>query len=66
MKTENLIALLAMGTEAIETNAATRRYGMAIGCELADATLLMATLLRVRPDLSDAAKLKMYDQRFMN
>lgn len=60
MKTENLITLLVTGTEAVEMHVTTRRYAMAIGIGLASATLLMATLLRVRPDLFEAARLPMF------
>jgi len=60
MKTDELIAMLASGTVAVEPRAVQRRYAVALGWGAFGATLLMATLLGVRPDLSAAAGLPMF------
>jgi hypothetical protein len=60
MKTEDLVNMLARGPEAAEPNAAARRYAIAMGWGAFAATLLMAVLLGVRPDLSEAALLPMF------
>src|SRR3990170_3013431 len=60
MKTDELISMLASGAEAVEPNALRRRYATALGWGAFGATLLMAILLGVRPDLSEAAWLPMF------
>lgn len=60
MKTDEVIAMLASGAGAVETDALQRRYLTALGWGAFGATLLMAVLLGVRPDLADAAWLPMF------
>ena len=60
MKTDELIAMLASGAAPVETNAGRRRLAMALGWGLFGATLLMAVLLGVRPDLARALRLPMF------
>ncbi len=60
MKTDELIAMLANGTDAVETGALQRRYVTALGWGAFGATLLMAIMLGVRPDLAEAAWLPMF------
>ncbi|HJS38590.1 MAG TPA: DUF1109 domain-containing protein [Burkholderiales bacterium] len=60
MKTEELVGMLATGLEAIEPHAAARRYAVALGWGACAATLMMAILLGVRPDLPEAARLPMF------
>jgi hypothetical protein len=57
MKTEELVALLAAGESAVDPHAAERRYAQAISIGLPLAGLLMATLLKLRPDLAEAVLL---------
>ena len=60
MKTDDLIGLLAQGAGAVEPNAVARRYGTALGWGAFGATLLMAIVLDVRPDLREAVLLPMF------
>lgn len=60
MKTDDLISLLATGADAVDQHVAARRFALAIGSGLAGAGLLMVTLLRIRPDLVEAASLPMF------
>ena len=60
MKTEELVGMLATGLDAVEPHAAARRHGIAMGWGAFAATLLMAILLGVRPDLPEAARLPMF------
>jgi hypothetical protein len=60
MKTDELVKMLATGLDAVEPNAAARRYATAMGWGAFAATLLMAVLLGVRPDLPEAARLPMF------
>lgn len=60
MKTDELIAMLASGAEAVEPHALRRRYALALGWGAFGTTLLMAILLGVRPDLAEAARLPMF------
>jgi hypothetical protein len=60
MKTDNLISMLANGAVAVEPNAMRRRYVAALGWGAFGATLLMAIMLGVRPDLPEAALLPMF------
>lgn len=60
MRTEELITMLASGAEAVEPDALRRRYATALGWGAFGATLLMAILLGVRPDLADAVRLPMF------
>lgn len=60
MKTDELIGLLAQGAGAVEPNAVARRYATALGWGAFGATLLMALVLGVRPDLREAALLPMF------
>ena len=60
MKTDELIGLLAQGAGAVEPNAVVRRYATALGWGAFGATLLMAIILGVRPDLRQAVLLPMF------
>ena len=60
MKTDELIAMLARGADAVEPDALRRRYATALGWGAFGATLLMAIMLGVRPDLGEAARLPMF------
>lgn len=60
MKTDELIAMLARGADAVEPDALRRRYSTALGWGAFGATLLMAIMLGVRPDLGEAARLPMF------
>ena len=60
MKTDDLISMLANGAVAVEPNALRRRYVAALGWGAFGATLLMAIMLGVRPDLAEAALLPMF------
>lgn len=57
MKTDELVALLAGGESAVKPHAVERRYAQALSFGLPLAGLLMATLLKLRPDLSEAVLL---------
>jgi hypothetical protein len=60
MKTDELLTILATGAGAVEPNAVGRRYAVALGWGAFGATLLMAILLGVRPDIDAAARLPMF------
>jgi hypothetical protein len=60
MKTDDLISLLANNAEAVEPHALRHRYLMALGWGAFGATLVMAIMLGVRPDLGSAALLPMF------
>lgn len=60
MKTDELILMLASGAEAVEPHALQRRFTIALGWGAFGATLLMAIMLGVRPDLSEAVRLPMF------
>lgn len=60
MKTDELVTLLATGAGAVESDAAARRYATALGWGAFGATLLMAIVLGVRPDIGAAARLPMF------
>lgn len=60
MKTGELVTLLATGAEAVEPDATVRRFTIALGWGAFGATLLMAILLGVRPDMGAAARLPMF------
>jgi hypothetical protein len=60
MRTDELVSMLAAGANAVEPHALQRRYALALGWGAFGATLLMAILLGVRPDLSEAARLPMF------
>lgn len=60
MKTDELIALLATGETAVEGSNLWQRYSAALGWGAFAATLMMAILLGVRPDLYEAARLPMF------
>ncbi len=60
MKTDELIAMLANGAEAVEPNVLRRRYATSLGWGALGTTLLMAILLGVRPDLAEATRLPMF------
>jgi hypothetical protein len=51
MKTDDLISLLARQAQPVDRRAPARRFGFALLCGLASATVLMAVFLGVRPDL---------------
>lgn len=60
MRTEDLIEMLAKGPVAVEPGMLARRYATALGWGAFGATLLMAVLLGVRPDIDQAARLPMF------
>ncbi len=60
MKTDELVTLLATGAGAVEPDTTARRYATALGWGAFGATLLMAVLLGVRPDIDAAARLPMF------
>jgi hypothetical protein len=60
MKTDELIAMLAEGAPPVQPDAGVRRLAMALGWGLFGATLLMALLLGVRPDLARALRVPMF------
>ncbi|MGH8727826.1 MAG: DUF1109 domain-containing protein [Burkholderiales bacterium] len=60
MRTDELISVLATGENAVEPYALQQRYAIALGWGAFGSTLLMAILLGVRPDLSEAARLQMF------
>ncbi|MBI5910769.1 MAG: DUF1109 domain-containing protein [Betaproteobacteria bacterium] len=60
MKTDDLVMMLAAGAGAVEPGATARRYAAALGWGAFGATLLMAIVLGVRPDLAEAARLPMF------
>ncbi|HUF82077.1 MAG TPA: DUF1109 domain-containing protein [Burkholderiales bacterium] len=60
MKTDELITMLASGAGAVDSGAVRHRYVAALGWGAFGATLLMAVLLGVRPDLAQAARLPMF------
>lgn len=60
MKTDELILMLASGAEAVEAHALQRRFMIALGWGAFGATLLMAIMLGVRSDLSEAVRLPMF------
>lgn len=65
MKTEELVALLATGTTAVDRGAAMRRITLALAVGGAGSTLLMAGLLGVRPTLPQDATLAMFWVKFV-
>ena len=60
MKTDELVTLLATGAGAAEPDATARRYLTALGWGAFGATLLMAILAPVRPDIDAVARLPMF------
>ena len=60
MKTDELVTMLATRAGAVDALSGVRRYAMAIGWGALGATLLMAILLGVRPDLAQAILLPMF------
>ena len=60
MRTDELVTMLAAGAGAVEPGATARRYTVALGWGAFGATLLMAIVLGVRPDLAEAARLPMF------
>ena len=60
MNTDELITILVSDAHAVETNAVQRRFALALGWGAFGATLLMAILLGVRPDIAEAALLPMF------
>ncbi|HET9664788.1 MAG TPA: DUF1109 domain-containing protein [Burkholderiales bacterium] len=60
MRTDELVSLLASGETAVDPRTLQRRYAIALGWGAFGATLLMALLLGVRPDLPEAARLPMF------
>jgi len=60
MKTDDLVAMLAAGAAPVEPGTTSRRYAAALGWGAFGATLLMAIVLGVRPDLADAVRLPMF------
>lgn len=60
MKTDDLVSLLATGVEPVERHAVGRRYAIAVGVGIVAAAVLLLSLLGVRPDLAEAARLPMF------
>ncbi len=60
MRTNDLITILATGANAVESNAATRRYAIAMGWGALGSVLLMALILGPRADLAEAILLPMF------
>jgi hypothetical protein len=60
MKTEELVKMLATGAGAVDAHAAQRRYALAIVAGGAASVLMLLSLLRVRPDLAEAALLPLF------
>lgn len=60
MKTDELIAMLASGADAVEPHALWRRYAFALGWGAFGTLLLMVITLGVRPDIAQAAQLPMF------
>jgi len=60
MKTDELVTMLATQAGSVEANTTARRYATALGWGAFGATLLMAILLGVRPDIEEAARLPMF------
>ncbi|MEO5764284.1 MAG: DUF1109 domain-containing protein [Casimicrobiaceae bacterium] len=60
MNTDELVALLVVRALPVEPNATARRYAVALGWGALGATLLMAILLGVRPDIRTAVALPMF------
>ncbi len=60
MKTDDLVGMLARGEPAVKPVAPGRRLALALGWGAFGATLLMAVLLGVRPDLPAALSLPMF------
>jgi len=55
MKTDELVTLLATGADPVDRHVAMRRYAIALSGGVVGAALLLSMLLRVRPDLAEAA-----------
>ena len=60
MKTDDLVSMLATGTDAVDAKAPTRRYVIAVGGAALVATVLMALWLDVRPTLARDAIVPMF------
>ena len=60
MRTDELVTVLATGVEPVESDPTARRYATALGWGAFGATLLMAILLGVRPDIDTAVRLPMF------
>jgi len=56
MRTDELVAMLATGAEAVTPHQIARRYATAIGWGTLGAVALVVTLLGVRPDIGEAAR----------
>lgn len=60
MRTDDLVTILATGTGAVQPHQAGHRYVTAIGWGALGATLLMVSLLGVRPDIATAILLPIF------
>lgn len=60
MKTNELVLLLATGTEAVDRASARRRFGGAVAAGTLAALILMAGLLGLRPTLREEALVPMF------
>jgi hypothetical protein len=60
MKTDELVTMLATHAGSVDPSATAHRYATALGWGAFGATLLMAILLGVRPDIEEAAWLPMF------
>jgi len=60
VRTDELITMLATSSGAVESGSASKRVAMAMGWGAFGAALLMAVMLGVRPDLSQAVSRPMF------
>jgi hypothetical protein len=60
MKTDDLVTMLATGADPVQQDVVRRRLAMAVGAGALGATLMMLTLLGVRPDIVARAQLPMF------
>jgi hypothetical protein len=60
MKTDELVAMLATGVEAVDPRAVEKRFALALAFGLSGAGVLMLALLGVRPDLGRVAMTGMF------
>lgn len=60
MKTDDLVAMLATGIDAVDSRAVEKRFALALAVGLSGAGILMLALLGVRPDLARVAMSGMF------
>jgi len=64
MRTEDLVTMLATGALPVDSGAQARRWTIALAAGAAVATLMMATLLGVRPNLAEDVTVPMFWIKF--